>query len=336
MQKTVLITGWAGYIGAHTVVAFEKAGYKTVIIDNLSRSTRHNLQGIAKILGHEVDFYQCDIADKMTLDGIFQSYSIDGVLHFAGYKSVGESVENPLLYYANNISGSIAFFEVMQKYSIQKLIFSSSATVYDTTFPAPFREDSPLVTTNPYGMTKLVLEKILKDLSVFSGWSVTSLRYFNPIGAHSSGYIGEFSHEKPNNLLPFLYQVILWKYEKLGIFGDDYPTSDGTPVRDYIDVNDLVDAHLLAYEALETGFNVFNVGTGVGTSVRQMLDACMEALSIDIPHEVQGRRFGDVALTVADISKISENLWFSPKIPLAKSITSGWKSIQNAKKIWLL
>lgn len=251
MQKTILITGGAGYIGSHAVVAFEQVGYKTVIIDNFVNSDETNLDGIKKILGYSPDFFECNISDETTLDGIFQAYNFDAVVHFAGLKAVGESCEKPLLYHENNVAGSLVLFRVMAKYGVKKIIFSSSATVYRADNLPPFTEEMSLGTTNPYGTTKWHLEKILEELATFDGWSVTNLRYFNPIGAHESGFIGEKPNGIPNNLLPYVLDVALEKREKVLVFGGDYATIDGTGVRDYIDVNDLVDAHLLAYENLE-------------------------------------------------------------------------------------
>lgn len=251
MQKIILITGGAGYIGSHAVVAFERAGYKTVIVDNFSNSDKTNLDGIDKILGYSPDFFECDISDEKIISKIFEKYNFDGVVHFAGLKAVGESCKKPLLYHENNVAGSLVLFRVMAKYGVKKIIFSSSATVYRADNLPPFTEEMALGTTNPYGTTKLHLEKILEELATFDGWSVTNLRYFNPIGAHESGFIGEKPNGIPNNLLPYVLDVALEKREKVLVFGGDYATIDGTGVRDYIDVNDLVDAHLLAYENLE-------------------------------------------------------------------------------------
>lgn len=259
-KKTIiLITGGTGYIGSHAVVAFEQAGYQTVIIDNLANSSKDTLYGIEKILWYTPPFYECDIRDIQWLEAIFEKYDFDGVIHFAWLKAVGESCENISTYQDNNVGGSISLFSIMEKFAVRKMIFSSSATVYNTNNTPPFTEDMSVGTTNPYGTSKLVIEELLKDYALHAWWDVASLRYFNPIWNHQSGYIGELPNGVPNNLLPYIMQVLLWEREKLTIFGDDYETLDGTGVRDYIDVSDLVDAHLQVYEQIQKWYDVYNI-----------------------------------------------------------------------------
>lgn len=331
MKKTILITGGAGYIGAHAVVAFEKAGYRTVIVDNFANSDATNLRGIEKILWYAPDFYECDITDKMTLDGIFQLYHFDGVLHFAGLKAVGESCEYVEKYQEKNIFGSIVLFGTMEKYGVKKLIFSSSATVYDVKNQPPFTEEMTTNATNPYGNSKLVIEKLIADYTHHKNWSAISLRYFNPIGAHESGEIGEKPNGVPNNLLPFIFDVALGKREKVMIFGDDYTTHDGTGIRDYIDVNDVISAHLLAYEHLSAGMKMYNIGTGVGTSVLEMIHLVEKITKKPIPYTIEPRRAGDVAVILADAKKIQAEIAWKPQKSLSDAILTGWEFV---KKQW--
>jgi len=270
-KKTLLITGWTWYIGSHAVVAFEQAGYQTVIVDNLVNSSTDSLKWIEKILWYIPTFYECDIRDGTTLTWIFQKHNFDAVIHFAGLKAVGESCENIHTYQENNVSGSIALFSVMEKFHVKKIIFSSSATVYSTGNIPPFTEDMSVSTTNPYWTSKLVIEELLKDYALHAWWEIVALRYFNPIWNHPTGYIGESPNGIPNNLLPYIMQVVTSEREKLSIFWDDYDTLDGTGVRDYIDVCDLVDAHLRVYEHIQKWYEVYNVGTGSWLSVKQIL-----------------------------------------------------------------
>ena len=331
-QKTLLITGGTGYIGSHAVVAFEQAGYKTVIIDNLSNSSRKSLDGIQKILWYTPDFYECDICDQIGLKNIFEKYSFDGVIHFAGLKAVGESCKEVVLYHSNNVWGSITLFWVMQDFWVHKIVFSSSATVYSPDNISPLREDMPLATTNPYGTTKLIVEKLLEDYTKHTNWRVVNLRYFNPIGSHSSWYIGEVPNGIPNNLLPYVLDVASGKREQVRVFGDDYDTLDGTWVRDYIDVCDLVDAHLLAYRHLDdTKFWVYNIGTGTGKSVLEVIKIASHVTGKEIPYEVSARRSGDIASVHCDPSLAMRELWFSAKTSTQESISNGWKFILNSQ-----
>lgn len=251
MKKTILLTGGLGFIGSHTCVVLEQAGYKTILLDNLSNSSLSALDAIEEIIGYRPTFYDADIRDRKAISSILTANSIDATVHFAGLKSVGESCSEPFEYYDNNLRGSLILFEEMERAGLRKIVFSSSATVYDSSkSSSPFSENAPLGTTNPYGTTKLVLEHILQDLSTTKSWCVADLRYFNPIGAHSSGLIGERPNGIPNNLLPFVMDVACGKRDKVRVFGNDYPTVDGSGVRDYIDVNDLAEAHLAAIEWL--------------------------------------------------------------------------------------
>jgi len=301
-QKIILITGGTGYIGSHAVVAFEQAGYQTVTIDNLSNSSLDAFDGVEKILGYRPIFHRGDIRDGDFLQGIFTEYAFDGVIHFAGLKSVGESCQNPIFYHLNNIGGSIELFRVMEEYGVRNIVFSSSATVYHSENQSPLTEDMRLGTTNPYGTTKLIIEKILEDLARDARWSVIALRYFNPIGAHSSGYIGELPNGIPNNLLPYIMDVAIGKREKVWVYGDDYDTRDGTGIRDYIDVCDLVEAHISAYQHLTSGYMPINIGTGKGMSVLEMIQMVQEATGQTISYEIAPRRSGDIAQCYADIS----------------------------------
>lgn len=329
MKKTILLTGATGYIGSHAVIAFEEAGYQTVIIDNLMNSSRDTLHGIEKILGYTPDFYEWNIGNRDFLCELFEKYSFDGVIHFAGLKAVGESCEKPFLYHSNNIWGSMVLFEVMEKYNVRKIVFSSSATVYKADNISPLQEDMSLGTTNPYGTTKLIIEYLLKDLALFSQWSVTALRYFNPIWAHPSGYIGELPSGIPNNLLPYILHVASGKRDFVRVFGDDYDTIDGTGVRDYIDVCDLVDAHVIAYEKLDQKYEVINIGTGKGTSVLEMIASVEKISKKTVPYQIYPRRVWDIASVYCDPSYADFYLGWKAKRTIEESIENGWKFIQN-------
>lgn len=312
-MKTILVTGGAGYIGSHTDVELIKAGYEVVVVDNLSNSKVEALKRVEQISGKKIKFYQNDILDKDALRKIFTENKIDAVINFAGYKAVGESCAKPIEYYHNNIGGLISLVEVMREFNCKNLVFSSSATVYGDPQSVPIKEDFPLSTTNPYGSTKLFIEYILKDLcKADKDFNVAILRYFNPVGAHESGLIGEDPNGIPNNLCPYITKVAIGKLPKLRVFGGDYPTHDGTGVRDYIHVVDLAVGHVLAVNKLLTGSGLFivNLGTGTGYSVLDMVKAFSKALGKDIPYEIVDRRPGDIAECYADPSLAFELLGF--------------------------
>ncbi len=307
----ILITGGAGYIGTHTLVEFLGAGRELVVVDNFVNSKPEALERVKKITGKDFRFYRVDLLDTEALETVFRENQIDSCIHFAGLKAVGESCEKPLLYYHNNITGTLNLCALLQKYGAKRIVFSSSATVYGKPASVPITEDFPLSTTNPYGETKLMIERILKDLhAADSEWSVSILRYFNPIGAHKSGLIGEDPQGIPNNLLPYITQVASGRRECLSVFGNDYNTHDGTGVRDYIHVVDLARAHLKAIERAEKvkGVECFNVGTGVGYSVLDIVKAYEKATGVRIPYKIVARRPGDIDECYANPAKAAEVL----------------------------
>lgn len=312
-MSTILVTGGAGYIGSHTVIELIKAGYEAVIVDNLNNSKYEAVRRVEKIVGKQIPFIEADILDKDAIRKIFTDYKIDAVINFAGYKAVGESVQKPIEYYHNNIGGLIALVEVMREFNCKNLVFSSSATVYGDPASVPIREDFPLSTTNPYGSTKLFIEYILKDLfKSDNDWNIAILRYFNPVGAHESGTIGEDPNGIPNNLCPYITKVAIGKLPKLNVFGGDYPTKDGTGVRDFIHVVDLAVGHVLAVNKLLTksGLFVVNLGTGTGYSVLEMVNAFSKAFGKEIPYVIADRRPGDIAECYADPTLAYELLGF--------------------------
>ena len=319
MEKdlTILVTGGTGYIGSHTVLQLLDAGYRVIILDNLSNSKLESLRRLEKLSGQEIKFYQVDLLDYNKLEEIFEIESIDAVIHFAGLKAVGESVEIPLHYYKNNVTGTINLCEIMQKHDVKKLVFSSSATVYGDPHKVPITEDFPLHATNPYGQTKLMIEEILRDLYVSdNSWDIAILRYFNPVGAHKSGEIGEDPNGIPNNLLPYISQVAVGKLSELTIFGNDYPTVDGTGVRDYIHVVDLAGGHLKALEKLaqNPGCVTYNLGTGNGYSVLEMAKAFEKASGRSVLYKIAGRRAGDIAECYANPELAEKELnWTAEK-----------------------
>jgi len=311
MAEKILLTGGAGYIGSHTAVELLNAGYEVLCVDNCYNSSPDALKRVEKITGKTVKFYQDDILDAAAMRRIFSENKIDAVIHFAGLKAVGESVSIPLKYYHNNISGTVVLCEAMQEAGVKRIVFSSSATVYGLPKSLPIREDFPLSATNPYGRTKLMIEEILRDVAVSDPeWSISILRYFNPVGAHKSGQIGESPRGIPNNLMPYIAQVATGKLAKLRVFGNDYPTPDGTGVRDYIHVTDLALGHLAALKRAltKTGVDVYNLGTGNGYSVLQLLKAFEKASNKTIPYEIVERRPGDIAACYADPSKAKAEL----------------------------
>jgi len=313
---SVLVTGGAGYIGSHTCVQLLQAGYVAVVLDNLSNSKPEAVRRIAELAGKDFTFIKGDISDSSLLDEIFEKHEIDSVIHFAGLKAVGESVSVPLRYYQNNVSGSIVLFEAMQRHNVKNIVFSSSATVYGMTDKMPISEDAPLGCVNPYGRTKLMIEEILRDVYVSdNSWNIILLRYFNPAGAHPSGRIGEDPNGIPNNLMPYISQVAVGKLKELSVFGNDYPTPDGTCIRDYIHVMDLADGHIRALEKLKEnpGVVAYNLGTGKGSSVMEMITAFGEATGVKIPYRITDRRPGDAPVSYADPSKAARELNWTAK-----------------------
>lgn len=323
----VLVTGGAGYIGSHTCVQLLEAGYDIVVLDNLSNSKLEAVNRIRSITGKDLKFVKGDILDSVLLDSIFSGCSIDAVIHFAGLKAVGESVAKPLLYYHNNIAGSITLFEAMQKHNVKNIVFSSSATVYGVSDRMPIGEEAALGPINPYGRTKYMIEEILRDVYASdNSWNVILLRYFNPVGAHPGGLIGEDPNGIPNNLMPYISQVAVGKLKELNVFGNDYPTDDGTGVRDYIHVMDLADGHLKALEKLtdRPGAVAYNLGTGKGTSVFEMINAFSKATGREIPYSVTARRPGDAAECYADPSKAKRELGWEAKRDIYDMCKDSW------------
>lgn len=314
---SILVTGGAGYIGSHTVVELLKLGKDVVIVDNLSNSSILVLDRIETITGKRPTFYELDVADKVVLREVFEKESIEAAIHFAGYKAVGESVEKPVMYYENNIMSTLALVEVMAEFGVKKIVFSSSATVYGLNNPSPLVETMPTSATNPYGYTKVMLEQILRDVEVADKeWSVALLRYFNPIGAHESGLIGEDPAGIPNNLMPFVAQVAVGKRPELSVFGNDYDTVDGTGVRDYIHVIDLALGHIKALEKISTtaGVHTYNLGSGQGTSVLELVQAFEKVNGVPVPYKIVDRRPGDVATCYANADKaLAELNWKTEK-----------------------
>jgi len=328
----ILVTGGAGYIGSHTCVQLLEAGYEVVIIDNFINSKPEALKRIKKITGKDFKFYEADLLDKEAVSKIFTENDIDAVIHFAGLKAVGESVQKPLWYYHNNITGTLILCEVMASFGVKKLVFSSSATVYGSPKSVPIREDFPLSTTNPYGSTKLMIENILRDLYVADNeWSIALLRYFNPIGAHESGLIGEDPNGIPNNLMPYVAQVAAGKLEILSVFGNDYPTKDGTGVRDYIHVVDLAAGHLKALEKVKksTGAESYNLGTGNGYSVLELVNAFMDVNGVNVKYKIADRRPGDIAECYADPAKAKKELGWEAKLGIEQMCRDSWHFMQE-------
>ncbi len=319
---TILVTGGAGYIGSHTIIELHKADHNVIVIDDLSNSSRESLKRVEEISGKSVKFYQHSILEKDKLDNVFKTHKIDAVIHFAAYKAVGESVKIPLKYYYNNITGTVTLLEVMAENRVKNIVFSSSATVYGDPETVPIDESFPLSATNPYGRTKLMIEEILGDLYISDKqWNIVILRYFNPVGAHKSGTIGEDPNGVPNNLMPYISQVAVGKLKELAVFGNDYPTPDGTGVRDYIHVADLATGHLKALKKIsdKSGLTIYNLGTGKGYSVLETINAFEAASGKKINYRITGRRPGDIASCYA----LPEKAW--------KELE--WKAVRGIKEM---
>lgn len=327
-MKTTLVTGGAGYIGSHTLIELINNNFEVVVIDNLANSSRESLRRVEQITGHEITFIEADVRDQSVLDDIFTTYSIDSVIHFAGLKAVGESVAKPLEYYDNNLVSTLALLEAMRKHSVKQLVFSSSATVYGSPSELPLRETSTVGVglTNPYGKTKYMIEQIIQDYCAADpAFEATILRYFNPVGAHESGQIGEDPNGIPNNLLPYVAQVAVGKLQSVGVFGDDYDTPDGTGVRDYIHVVDLARGHVAALQHMKAGTNVYNLGTGSGTSVLEIIKAFSKACGRDLPYEIKPRRAGDIAACYADCSKAERELDWRAELSIEQACADSWR-----------
>jgi len=324
----ILVTGGAGYIGSHTCVELLNEGHQIIVVDNLSNSKIESIKRVKEITCKDITFYEADILDKAQLNRIFSSHNIDAVIHFAGLKAVGESVEKPLEYYHNNVTGTISLCEVMIQHNVKNIIFSSSATVYGDPASVPITEDFPLQATNPYGRTKLMIEEILHDIyTADEDWNIVLLRYFNPVGAHKSGKIGEDPNGIPNNLMPFISQVAVGKRDQLNIFGDDYPTRDGTGIRDYIHVVDLAVGHVKALNKIQdnAGLRIFNLGTGKGYSVLEVVKSFEKASNKKIPYNIIGRRSGDIAECYADPGLANKQLNWKAEKGIEEMCEDAWR-----------
>jgi UDP-glucose 4-epimerase len=325
----VLITGGAGYIGSHTCIELLEAGHEVIVVDNLCNSKEVALDRVKKITGKDIKFYQINVLDKSELEKVFENEKIDAVIHFAGLKAVGESVAIPLSYYHNNLTGTFVLCELMRKYEVKNFVFSSSATVYGDPASVPISEEFPLSATNPYGRTKLMIEDILRDLYVADKtWNIAIMRYFNPVGAHISGTIGEDPNGIPNNLVPYISQVAVGKLKQLSVYGNDYNTVDGTGVRDYIHVVDLAKGHVKALEKLakvQIGVKEYNLGTGIGYSVLQVIEAFAKASGKLIPYKIADRRPGDIAACFARTDRAKNELGWEAQKGLADMCTDSWR-----------
>ena len=330
---SILVTGGAGYIGSHTSIELLQAGYDIVIVDNFCNSKPESLNRIEELTGKKPKFYEVDILDREGLNKVFDENNIEAVIHFAGLKAVGESVEKPIEYYENNISGTLVLCDVMRKHNVKKIVFSSSATVYGINNKVPFSEDMPTASaTNPYGSTKLFIEQILSDIYVSDNeWSVALLRYFNPIGAHESGRIGEDPNGIPNNLMPYITQVAVGKRKELSVFGNDYDTHDGTGVRDYIHVVDLAKGHLKAVGKVlsSNGVEAYNLGTGIGYSVLDVVNSFEKASGQKVPYKIVERRAGDIATCYADATKALKELGWKAEKNLDDMCRDSWRWQKN-------
>ena len=330
----ILVTGGCGYIGSHTCVELLEDNYEVVVVDNLSNSKEDVIDKIKNITGKDLKFYKEDVCDYKALDKIFKKEKIDAVIHFAGFKAVGESVSKPLMYYRNNLDSTLTLLEVMNKYNCKKIVFSSSATVYGKPEKLPITEDFPLHTTNPYGSTKLRIEMILKDLYVSDNeWSIAILRYFNPIGAHKSGLIGENPNGIPNNLMPYIVKVANKELKELSIFGSDYDTVDGTGVRDYIHVVDLAKGHIKAIEKVskDKGVDTYNLGTGKGYSVLQIVNTFKDVNKIDVPYKIVDRRPGDIDACYASTDKAFKKLGWKAKLEIDEMCKYSYNYVKKNK-----
>lgn len=327
-MSKILVTGGAGFIGSHTCIELLTAGHEVIVVDNLCNSHAKSLEIVERETGKAVNFYQVDIRDEAALEKIFLNEKIDGVIHFAGLKAVGESSVIPLEYYDNNVAGTITLLKVMKKYDCKNIIFSSSATVYGNPHQVPITEDFPLSVTNPYGRTKLMLEDVFRDLyDSDADWNIVLLRYFNPIGAHESGDLGEDPSGIPNNLLPYVTQVAVGKLEAVNVFGNDYDTVDGTGVRDYIHVVDLARGHVAALQKLEqgSGLTTYNLGTGVGYSVLEIIQNMSKVVGKEIPYQITPRRAGDIATCYADSTKAKAELGWEAQFNIERMCQDAWR-----------
>ena len=326
----VLVTGGCGYIGSHTVLELLKNDMEVIIVDNLINSKKDVIDKIKKITNKDVTFYEIDLCDKEKLKTVFEKEKFDSVIHFAGLKAVGESVEKPLMYYENNLISTINLLDLMKEYNVKKIVFSSSATVYGNPKSLPIKEDFPLSTTNPYGTTKLMIETILKDLyNADNSFDITILRYFNPIGADKSGLLGEDPNGIPNNLMPYIVRVAVGKLPILNIFGDDYNTVDGTGVRDYIHVCDLADGHVLALKNKKTGLKIYNLGTGKGTSVLELVNTFEKVNGVKVNKQIVGRRDGDIDACFASNELAKKELGFNPKYTIEDMCLDSYNFVKN-------
>ena len=327
MQGSILLTGGTGFIGSHTAVALAEAGYSFVILDNLSNSSSKVLDRLARLNASPLAFVNADVRDAQTLDKLFGEYKFSGVIHFAGLKAVGESVAQPLRYFDNNVNGTLQLLQAMQRAAVQKIVFSSSATVYGDPASVPIQESAPLTSTNPYGRSKLLCEDILRELfQADANWQIALLRYFNPVGAHVSGLLGEAPNGVPNNLMPYVTQVASGQREFLQIFGNDYDTPDGTGVRDYLHVMDLAQGHVAALRALDAPkLLTVNLGTGQGVSVKQLVDAFARVNGVPIAHRYVARRAGDIAQCFADPTQAQELLNWKAQLGLDRMCADAWR-----------
>ena len=333
-MKKILVTGGTGYIGSHTIVELLNNGYDVVAVDNFSNSKPIVLDRIKEITGKEISFYELDVCDKLKLTEVFKKENIDAVIHFAGYKAVGESVAKPLMYYRNNLDSTLTLLEVMNEFGVKKLVFSSSATVYGDPEVLPIDENSKLSTTNPYGSTKLYIEGILKDLYISDNeWSLAILRYFNPVGAHESGLIGEDPNGIPNNLMPYIVKVANKELPCLNVFGNDYDTPDGTGVRDYIHITDLAIGHIKAMDYIlkNNGLDYYNLGTGQGYSVLEMINTFTEVNKVDVPYKIVDRREGDIASCYANPEYAYNKLGFKAKYGIKEMVVSSYNYVKKQR-----